>query len=232
MSTPSHTTSAIVRDIERVSPTLVEAAARFQAAILADVAGRRGTLNGRVKPLAPTMKVAGPAVTVEVRPGDNLAIHAAMAVAKPGDVIVVDGKGDQSCALIGEIMATQAHATGIAGFVIDGAVRDSHELANGVFPIFSAGLNPCGPTKSVAGRVNLPVSAAGATVHPGDLVVGDADGVVVIPREDVERILVLAQKKVDAEAARIAAIRKGDTRPGWLEKELRAAGMLAEGEVL
>ena len=111
-------------------------------------------------------------------------------------------------------------------------MRDSHELANGTFPIFSAGLNPCGPTKSVAGRVNLPVSAAGATVHPGDLVVGDADGVVVIPRADVERILVLAQKKVDAEAARIAAIRKGDTRPGWLEKELRAAGMLAEGEAL
>ena len=97
MSTPSHTTSTIVRDIERVSPHLVEAAARFQAAILADVAGRRGTLNSRVKPLAPTMKVAGPAVTVEVRPGDNLAIHAALAVAKPGDVIVVDGKGDQSC---------------------------------------------------------------------------------------------------------------------------------------
>lgn len=195
MSTLSHNISAIVRDIERVSPALVEAAARFQAAILADVAGRRGTLNCRVKPLAPTMKVAGPAVTVEVRPGDNLAIHAALAVAKPGDVIVVDGKGDQSCALIGEIMATQAHATGIAGFVIDGAVRDSHELANGTFPIFSAGLNPCGPTKSVAGRVNLPVSAAGATVHPGDLVVGDADGVVVIPRADVERILVLAQKR-------------------------------------
>ncbi|SAK69159.1 RraA family protein [Caballeronia ptereochthonis] len=224
--------SSINRSVERVSPELVEAAARFQAAILADVAGRRGTLNGRVKPLAPTMKVAGPAITVEVRPGDNLAIHAALAVAKPGDVIVVDGKGDISCALIGEIMATQAHATGIAGFVIDAAVRDSHELAQGEFPVFSAGLNPCGPTKSVAGRVNAPISVAGASVNPGDLIVGDADGVVVIPKDDVARIIELAQKKLDAETARIAAIRKGDTRAGWLEKELRAAGMLAEGEVL
>lgn len=225
-------TPLINRNLERVSPELVEAAAKFQAAILADVAGRRGTLNGRVKPLASTMKVAGPAVTVEVRPGDNLAIHAALAVAKPGDVIVVDGKGDVSCALIGEIMATQAHATGIAGFVIDAAVRDSHELAQGEFPVFSAGLNPCGPTKSVAGRVNYPISVAGATVNPGDLIVGDADGVVVIPKHDVARIVELAQKKLDVETARIAAIRNGDTRAGWLEKELRTAGMLAEDEAL
>lgn len=232
MSTTPAGSSAINRNIERVSPELVEAAARYQAAILADVAGRRGTLHGRVKPLSPTMKVAGPAVTVEVRPGDNLAIHAALSIAKPGDVIVVDGKGDLSCALIGEIMATQAKASGIAGIVIDGAVRDAHELANGSYPIFAAGLNPCGPTKSVAGLVNAPISAGDTAINPGDLIVGDADGVVVIPRNDVARIIELAQKKLDMETARIAAIHRGDVRPGWIEKELRAAGMLAEGEAL
>ncbi|MGF6471478.1 RraA family protein [Paraburkholderia youngii] len=232
MSTTSAGTSLINRNIERVAPELVDAAARFQAAILADVAGRRGTVHGRVQPLARTMKVAGPAVTVEVRAGDNLAIHAALAIAKPGDVILVDGKGDISCALLGEIMATQAKASGIAGIIIDGAVRDAHELANGDYPIFSAGLNPCGPTKSVAGRVNAPISIGGAAVNPGDLVVGDADGVVVIARHDVARIIDLAQKKLDVETARIAAIHKGDVRPGWVEKELRAVGMLAEGEAL
>jgi RraA family protein len=232
MSTTPAGSSAINRNIERVSPELVEAAARYQAAILADVAGRRGTLHGRVKPLSPTMKVAGPAVTVEVRPGDNLAIHAALSIAKPGDVIIVDGKGDLSCALIGEIMATQAKASGIAGIVIDGAVRDAHELANGSYPIFAAGLNPCGPTKSVAGLVNAPISAGDTAINPGDLIVGDADGVVVIPRNDVARIIELAQKKLDMETARIAAIHRGDVRPGWIEKELRAAGMLAEGEAL
>ncbi|WP_250520579.1 MULTISPECIES: RraA family protein [unclassified Caballeronia] len=226
------TNQSIIRDIDRVSPELVEAAAKFQAAILADVAGRRGTVHGRVKPLSPKMKVAGPAITVEVRQGDNLAIHAALAIAKPGDVIVVDGKGDVSCALLGEIMATQAKVSGIAGIVIDAAVRDAHELANGDYPIFSAGLNPCGPTKSVAGLVNHPISAGGTAVNPGDLVVGDADGVVVIPRADVARIVELAQKKLDMETARIAAIHKGDVRPGWLDKELRAVGMLAEGEAL
>jgi RraA family protein len=232
MSTASAGNSPIQRNIERVSPELVAAAAAFQAAILADVNGRRGTVHGRVKPLSPNMKVAGPAVTVEVRPGDNLAIHAAMAVARPGDVIVVDGKGDLSCALIGEIMAAQAAASGIAGIVIDGAVRDSHELAHGVFPVFSAGLNPCGPTKSVAGVVNAPISCGGTAVHPGDLVVGDSDGVVVIKRGDVQAIIALARQKVEAEAARIAAIKKGVGRPAWLEKELRAVGMLAEGEAL
>ncbi|WP_186152572.1 RraA family protein [Burkholderia gladioli] len=224
--------TSINRHIERVSPELVAAAGKFQAAILADVAGRRGTINGRVKALSPTMKVAGPAITVEVRPGDNLAIHAALAIAQPGDVIVVDGKGDQSCALIGEIMASQAKASGLAGFVIDAAVRDSHELATWDFPVFSVGTNPCGPTKSVAGRLNFQISVGGAAVNPGDLIVGDADGVVVIPRDDVARIVDLAAKKLASETARLAGIAKGELRPTWIEKELRAAGMLAEGEAL
>src|SRR5215470_15256200 len=96
--------SDIQRDFTRVSPEIVKKAAGFQAAILADVAGRRGTLHGRIHGLAPSMKFAGPALTVEVRPGDNLMIHAALAVAKPGDVIVVDGKGDLSSALTGALM--------------------------------------------------------------------------------------------------------------------------------
>lgn len=232
MSISSASNSSIQREFERVPAELAKAASKFQAAILADVNGRRGAVHGRVKPLNPKMTVAGPALTVEVRQGDNLAIHAALAIAKPGDVIVVDGKGDLTCALIGEIMATQAKASGIAGIILDAAVRDSHELANGDFPIFSAGLNPCGPTKSVAGNVNSPISLGGTTVRPGDLVVGDADGVVIIAKEDVERILILAQKKVDSEAARITAIKKGDGRAQWLEKALRDAGMLGEGEAL
>lgn len=222
----------IKRDIVRIAPELVKQAEQFQAAILADVAGRRGTLHGRVKPVSGTMKVAGPAITVEVRPGDNLAIHAALAIAQPGDVIVVDGKGDISCALIGEIMATQAEASGIAGIIIDGAVRDADALHANGFPVFAAGLNPCGPTKSIAGPVNQPVSVAGAAIQPGDLIIGDIDGVVVLPRESVPALLALAQKKLDFETGRIAAIRDGDLRAPWLEKALRSAGMLTDEETL
>lgn len=155
-----------------------------------------------------------------------------MAVAQPGDVLVVDGKGDLSCALLGEIMATQAQASGIAGIIIDGAVRDADTLSKGNYPVFSAGLNPCGPTKSISGRVNHPISVAGATVHAGDLVVADIDGVVVIPREEVKQIISLAKGKLEMETKRLAAIREGDLRPHWLNDALRKAGMLADGETL
>lgn len=222
----------ILRDFERVPPQLVQQAGTFQAAILADVAGRRGTLHGRVRALRPNMTVVGSALTVEVRPGDNLMIHAAMSLAKPGDVLVIDGKGDQTAALMGTIMMTACQKLGIAGVIVDGAVRDSIEIEAMGFPVFSVGTNPNGPTKLVPGRIGHPVSVGGVTVHPGDLVLGDADGVVVVERDKVASLLPLADKKVRDEAARIAAIQQGDTAAKWLDAALRAAGVLKEGERL
>ena len=172
----------VVREIERVSAELVAKAATFQAAILADVAGRRGTMHSRVAPVHQDMKVAGPAFTVEVRPGDNLMIHAAIALAKPGDVLFIDGKGDQTSALMGTLMLSACMKLGLAGVIVDGAIRDKLEVLELGFPVFSAGFNPAGPTKFVPGRINHPISAGGAMVNPGDLVVGDADGVVAIER--------------------------------------------------
>jgi regulator of RNase E activity RraA len=223
----------VIRDFERVDSKVVEQAAQYPSSILADVAGRRGALNGRIAPLAPTMTFAGPALTVEVRPGDNLMIHAAMAVAKPGDVIVVDGKGDLSSALMGEIMSQQCVALGIAAVVIDGAVRDSEAIRQLGFPMYAAGLNPNGPTKSVSGRLNHPISIGGVSVKPGDLVVGDADGVTVIERDKAAAMLPLAAEKVAAETKRIADIKSRKAlRPGWLDGALRAAGVIDEGETL
>ena len=192
----------IRRKIDRVPAALVEAARKFQASILADVGGRRGTLGGRIQPLSRSMKVAGPAFTVEVRPGDNLMIHAALQLAQPGDVIVVDGKGDLSCALTGALMAAHAQKAGIAGFVIDAAVRDTDDCAKGSFPIFAAGANPNGPLKNSGGRINWPVSLAGTTVNPGDLIVGDADGVVVVPRETAAATAEAAGRRVANEEAK------------------------------
>lgn len=223
----------VIRAFERVDAGVVAQAARFPSSILADVAGRRGALHGRIAPLAPTMRFAGPAITVEVRPGDNLMIHAALALAQPGDVIVVDGKGDLSSALMGEIMSQQAVALGVAAVVIDGAVRDSEAIRALGFPMFAAGLNPNGPTKNVAGRLNHPISIGGVTVRPGDLVVGDADGVTVVEREKAASLLPLAAEKVAAETKRIADIRSRKAlRPGWLDGALRAAGVIGEGEAL
>lgn len=222
----------ILRDFERVSPALVRQASTFQAAILADVNGRRGALHGRVAALRPAMKLAGPALTVDVRPGDNLMIHAAMALARPGDVLVIDGKGDRTAALMGTIMMTACKQLGIAGVVIDGAVRDSLEIEEMGFPVFCVGTNPNGPTKNVPGRIGHPVTCGGVQVRSGDLVVADADGVVVIGRERVEGLLPLARKKVEDEAARVAQIRQGNTSASWLTAALRTAGVLKEGQAL
>jgi len=222
----------IVREFERISPALVRQAGEFQAAILADVNGRRGAMHGRVAALRSTMKVVGTAFTVDVRPGDNLMIHAAIALAKPGDVLVIDGKADQTSALMGTIMMTACQKLGIAGVVIDGAVRDSLEIEEMGFPVFSCGTNPNSPTKNVAGRIGHPITCGGVTVRSGDLIVGDADGVVVIERERIEPLLPLARKKVQEESARIAAIQQGETAAKWLTGALRAAGVLREGEAL
>jgi 4-hydroxy-4-methyl-2-oxoglutarate aldolase len=223
----------VVRDFERVSAEIVKEAGKFQASILADVAGRRGTLDGRVRALDPSMRIAGPALTVEVRPGDNLMIHAAMALAKPGDVLVVDGKGDTTCALMGAIMINQCIALGIAGVILDAALRDSEEIRGMGFPVYSAGTNPNGPTKFVPGRINHPISAGGVAIHPGDLIVADADGVVVLERDKARAMLPLAAKKLADETSRIEAIKqRTGLRPKWLDGALRAAGVLKEGETL
>lgn len=233
MNDKSNPLADVQREIERVAPEIVRKAAAFQAAILADVAGRRGTLNGRVCALSPSMKLAGPAFTVEVRAGDNLMIHAAMALAKAGDVLVIDGKGDQNCALMGALMMNQCKVMGLAGVVVDAAVRDTGELRELGFPVFSVGSNPNGPTKFVPGRINWPVSVGGIAVHPGDLVVGDADGVVVIERDKAASLLDLAAKKVADETTRMTDIlQKRNLAPDWLDAALRAAGVLKAGEKL
>jgi 4-hydroxy-4-methyl-2-oxoglutarate aldolase len=217
-------------EFERVSPALVERAKAYTSTILCDVAGRRGSLHGRVQPLAPSMKIAGPAFTVEARPGDNLGFHLALAVARPGDVLVVDGKGDLGSALFGDLMVTQAQAADLAGLVVDGAVRDTNELIARGYPIFAAGRNPAGPTKGIPGRLSIPICVAGAPVNPGDLVVGDADGVVVIPRNDVETVLVAAAKKLAEEQQRLKEIAEGSLISPWLDDALRAAGVISGSE--
>jgi regulator of RNase E activity RraA len=212
----------IIRDIPRFDAALLAVAARLQSSVLADVAGRRGGLSSRIAPLPGAGGFAGTALTVDVRPGDNLMLHAAVALARPGDVLVVDAKGDDRVALIG-----------VAGAVIDGCVRDAAAIAAIGFPVFAAGLNPNGPTKVQPGRINHPVTVGGVVVRPGDLVVGDADGVVVVERERVPAVLEAAARKTADEQRVASAIESGDgRRPAWLDAALRTAGVIAADETL
>ena len=217
---------------ERIPQELVNQAAQFPPAIFSDINGRTGALHGRISALRPSMKLAGTAFTVEVRPGDNLMIHAAISLAKPGDVLVIDGKGDQTSALMGTIMMTACKQLGIAGVVIDGAVRDSNEIAEMNYPVFSVGTNPNGPTKNIGGKVGQPISGGGVTVRSGDFIIGDCDGVVVVEKEKLANLIPLAKEKVEAESKRIAAIKTGQTAATWLNSALVSAGVLKAGETL
>ncbi|HEX8028082.1 MAG TPA: hypothetical protein VF491_06455 [Vicinamibacterales bacterium] len=223
----------IRRDIVRVTESTVERVRQFPASVLADVAGRRGTMHGRIQPATALTRFAGSALTVEVRPGDNLMIHAAIAIAQPGDVIVVDGKGDQTAALMGAIMATACKHVGVAAIVLDGCHRDSDELDAIGLPFFSVGANPNGPTKGLTGRVNWPIACGGVAINPGDLIVGDSDGVLVIEPARVEALLGPAGKKIEEERKRIHQITHGGPiTPGWLADSLRSVGALGKDEAL
>ncbi|HWK70565.1 MAG TPA: RraA family protein [Burkholderiaceae bacterium] len=216
----------------RVNPAALSRSKDIPASILADVAGRRGALDGRIRAVAHGMRLCGPAFTVEVRPGDNLMIHAALVLARPGDVLVIDGKADTTSALMGELMCAHAAAAGIAGIVIDGAVRDVATLRQGSMAVFACASNPNGPTRTQSGRIGHPISAGGVSVAPGDLVVGDDDGVVIVPRDDAPRLIEAAEEKIRAEQRRMQDINEGRLVYGWLEGALKASGALPAGSSL
>jgi RraA family protein len=169
---------------------------------------------------ANTTRMVGLAVTVKVRPGDNLMIHKAIEEAGKGDVIVVDGAGDTTNALVGELMMMAAHERGIVGFVIDGAVRDVDVFAKREFGCFARGVSHKGPYKDGPGEVNVPVSVGGQVIQAGDVIVGDADGVVAIPAAYAEQVLALALKKEAAEAVSKEKILAGIYQKPWLEKTI------------
>lgn len=217
----------INHDFERLEASVVEAFSQIPTTIVADVAGRRGALDARVRSMTPGLSAVGTAFTVEVRPGDNLMIHAALMLAQPGDILVVDGKGDTSAALMGELMCAHALVTGIRAVVIDGVIRDVTTLRQGQMPVFALGSNSNGPTRTQGGRIGLPVSVGGVAVAAGDLVMCDDDGVVVVPRLEAPDLLEAARAKQASEARRMTDINEGRVLYGWLEGALKAAGELS-----
>lgn len=211
----------------RATQRVVQHASELPTSVLSDVTGRHCALHGRIQGLRPGMKVAGPAFTVAVRPGDNLAIHFALLLAQPGDVLVIDGQGDLRSALMGELMCAHAQKAGIAGIVMDGAVRDTAELRTGSLPVFACGSNPNGPTRNLMGRIAVPISVGGVQIAPGDLIVADDDGVIALSPAIAEHAISKGQQKIAAEAKRRADIAQGNVIYSWLEEALKANEMLA-----
>jgi regulator of RNase E activity RraA len=169
--------------------------------------------------------LCGPALTVRVRPGDNLMIHKAMLMAQPGDVLVIDGGGDLTQALIGGLMRTTAVARQLGGFVIDGAIRDMLEWEEDGMPVFAKGNTHRGPSKDGPGEINVPIACAGMAVIPGDLVLGDADGVISIRPEEMPALLRAAKIHLEKESLIRAQNAAGKSDVDRFESILRAKGL-------
>ena len=191
----------VTREITRPPTEAVEALRRFEAAVLSDTLGRYATMDAGIKPLSDGLRLIGTAITVKTYPADNLMIHLALKIAKPGDVLVIDADGVTDTSVMGELIAYCAQRQGIAGAVIDGAIRDKAGIRALGWPVFARAAVPNGPLKNGPGSINVPIACGGLVVNPGDIVVGDDDGVVVVPAERWQAVVEAAQA-IEAKEAR------------------------------
>lgn len=200
---------------------------RFRALPVANVSdsmSRMSAGGARLTPMHGDAKMAGPALTVKTRPGDNLMIHKALDIATPGDIIVVDGGGELSNALIGELMLSIAIKNGIAGIVIYGAVRDAECFPRRGLPVYAAGVTHRGPYKDGPGEINVPIAIDGMVIEPGDLMLGDCDGVLCVPFDHLETVCATGEAKLRAEEKQMAEIEAGTTDRTWVDASLGRLG--------
>jgi RraA family protein len=211
----------ILKRRRQVSADIVKRFSAVPVANISDSMSRMSAGGARLRPLHRGGVMAGPALTVKTRPGDNLMIHAALDIAAPGDVIVVDGGGDLTNALIGELMISFAITRKLAGIVINGAVRDSGWIRAHDFPIFAAGVSHRGPYKDGPGEINVPIAIDGMVIESGDLVIGDDDGLLCVPYGDAEKIYADASAKHAREEKLMIAINEGRSDRAWVAATLK-----------
>ena len=208
-----------------VAADIVDRFAALPVANVSDSMWRMSAGGSRLRPYhKPGTRFAGVALTVKTRPGDNLMVHKALDMAVPGDVIVVDAGGDLTNSILGDIMTTIAKKAGVVGFVVNGAIRDADEIHASGIGMFAAGVTHRGPYKDGPGEINVPVAIDGMIVEPGDLVIGDGDGVLCVPFDAVETVLAAAEAKKAAEAREFEAIAAGTHDRAWVDKTLAARG--------
>ena len=213
----------IYTQVKRAAAELVSAFAGIPVANIGDNMNRRACMHTRIRPMNGS-SLLGTAITVKTTPGDNLMLYAAIELAQPGDVIVIDAQGEMSNAITGELMLTWAQTKGLSGVVIDGAVRDAAAIKGMTMSVYAAGVTPNGPFKNGPGEVNVPITCGGQMVKPGDIVVGDADGIVVIDPSDAVDILEKSRATVDKEAGILAAIGNNAWDVSWVAQLLKEKG--------
>jgi 4-hydroxy-4-methyl-2-oxoglutarate aldolase len=200
----------IVKNIERPDLALAKKLGEFGTATVHEAQGRTGLMLPYMRPIYPNARIGSPAVTVVCHPGDNMMIHAAIEVCRPGDVLVVTTLADSTDGMFGELLATSCQAHGISGMVIHAGCRDVADLTAMQFPVFSRAISAMGTVKETAGYVNIDVVCAGALVHPGDIIVGDVDGLVVVPRQDAGEVVRACEARLAKEAKNRERLRAGE----------------------
>jgi RraA family protein len=191
---------------------------------ISDNMNRMNAVSSYLRPYHKEGKLVGPAFTVKTRPGDNLMVHKAIDIAEPGDIIVVDAGGDVTNAIVGEIMMRIAQKRGIAGFVIDGAIRDLEAISKDVFPVYARGVTHRGPYKDGPGEINVPVSIGRMIINPGDIIVGDEDGLAVIPLEEAEDVIRQVKAQQEREENILQSIQEGTINRDWVDETLKQKG--------
>ncbi|WP_147539324.1 4-carboxy-4-hydroxy-2-oxoadipate aldolase/oxaloacetate decarboxylase [Anaerotruncus rubiinfantis] len=190
---------------------LVDRYTKQEVATVHEAMGKRGAMTHEIKPIVPGMRTCGRALTVKCHRGDNIMLIKAISMAQKGDVIVADMGTAIDNGPFGEVLAVECVTKGIAGLIVTGSVRDSMAIARLEFPVFSMGLSVLGTSKATLGTINHPIVCGGVQVNPGDLVLGDNDGVVVVPFEEAEEILAAANRRTESEAAVMERLRRGES---------------------
>ena len=195
--------------IKRPDKKIIQRFMKVPTTVASDCMNRMNSMYAEIKPLIRGLKIAGPAITVQCISGSNIMNHKAIYLAKPGDVIVIDARGEKNTAVWGFVQTFACIQKKIAAVIIDGSIRDVAEIRKSRFPIFCAGVSPAGPHKGWPDNINVPIACAGAPVHPGDIIIGDDDGVVVVPLEQAEKIILEAKKRMEMEENWFKKMKKG-----------------------
>ncbi len=211
-------------DFPRIAPEVIDRFKKLDIAVVSDLMNRLYTLQSGLHPIVPHTEplLVGTACTVKVFPGDNLMVHASLDSAGPGDIVVIDTAASTANAVLGDMVTNKARARGIAGFVVDGLVRDVDAMREAGVPVFARGVTPRGPLHRGPGELNYPIACGGVTVNAGDLVIAGADGVVIVPHDSVDEILERAEVRMAKETIYVEAVKRGDFSNDWVTAALQA----------